>query len=73
MHNYKEGKERARVGGREGGRERGRGGERERREREGVERDGVEREGGGGGGVGAIFMMLCTNGGVTSAFLRPVS
>ena len=45
-------------------------------EREGGGRERVEGErrgGGGGGGVGAIFMMLCTNGGVTSAFLRPVS
>ena len=54
-------------GRREGGLE---GGERGCGEREGRGR-GRERE--GGGGVGAIFMMLCTNGGVTSAFLRPVS
>ena len=58
----------------EGRREGGRGGRRERVWRErggggGGGRDGVERE----GGVGAIFMMLCTNGGGTSAFLRPVS
>ena len=49
----------------EGRRKRGRG----ERERGGE----GERGGGGGGSVGAIFMMLCTNGGVTSAFLRPVS